>query len=162
MKIGVIAFKIHPEYQKVPKNNIAVLKTKRITELQFVPICLTDDLTPLLGRSGRILTWTSDDNEDERRLLGTEVTVIHSDDCKKDFGAVPRHSFCARHGYRDTYVCNGDSGGGFMIKHKLDNRWFLRGVVSEGTIDRDGDCTVGDNVVFTDVSNFVNFLMNAY
>lgn len=47
-----------------------------------------------------------------------------------------------------------------MIKNKNDKRWYMRGIVSAGTIDLNGDCRAGDSVIFTNVGYFYNFITN--
>lgn len=50
----------------------------------------------------------------------------------------------------------GDSGGGLVIRNG--NQFYLRGIVSIGLFNADGECSTTDYVSFTDVSLFTNWI----
>lgn len=54
--------------------------------------------------------------------------------------------------------CNGDSGSGFIMNQN--GRWMLRGVVSMSISDtKKRTCDLGNYVVFTDASKFLEWLL---
>lgn len=160
LDIRVNHYVIHPNFEEAPAYDIAILYTERIEEKSFVPICLTNDDTSLVGHRGSILSYTPTTDEDEYDgiLYAALFSIVHRKYCKRVSWNVPKHTFCVNHGQRSRFLCNGDSGSGFMMKNK--KRFFLRGLVSTGIIGgkNNDDCTVDDYVVFTDVTKLLSFV----
>ena len=54
--------------------------------------------------------------------------------------------------------CNGDSGGGFVVKS--DGKWYLRGVVSSALYNNElFMCDTHNYAVFTDVAQFKDWIV---
>lgn len=70
-------------------------------------------------------------------------------------GLSSKRTFCA--GLKNgSGVCNGDSGGGFFIK--VNQVFYLKGIVSSSLV-RDGrECDVSRNAVYTNVPKFYNWI----
>ena len=65
-------------------------------------------------------------------------------------------TFCAGPKDYKSGPCNGDSGGGFVIK--TDGIWFLRGVLSHSFVRLDGTCDVSKYAVYTDIAKFLPWI----
>lgn len=158
--IQVNKYKIHPNYEEYPDFDIAILDTERIDDGDFVPVCLTNDITPLVGYQGSVLSYTPiSGNETQQALYGERFSVVLRSLCDKVVPTVPEHSFCVNHGHRGSFLCNGDSGSGFVVRSKVrrKKRYFLHGVVSTSRTN-ENDCTIGDFVIFTHVTKFMTFV----
>lgn len=68
---------------------------------------------------------------------------------------ISNRTFCAQGIQNGRAPCFGDSGSGMAVK-QLNNRWYLRGIVSGGLSDP--SCTANNYVVFTDAAKFVHFI----
>lgn len=157
--IRVLSFEKHRNYQAYPDFDIAIVQTRRIKDVGFVPVCLTsDDTTSLIGDKGKILSWAPQDKTYEIELLSVESPVVKDSYCNKAIGlAIPEHSFCVNQGSNDAWICRGDSGGAFMIQNE--KRWFLHGIVSTGVTDSEGNCDIGGSAtIFTNVASFYEFV----
>lgn len=158
----MIRYKIHPSYVRFPEYDIAIIETERIDNSSFVPICLTDAKTSLLGRCGYVISYTPiKGNDDDKPLLyGHKFSTVHRSYCQKVVLNVPIHTFCVNQGDQGSYFCRGDSGSGFMVRHEVQNqnskRYFLRGLVSTGSVN--DTCTIEDYVIFTDVTKMLAFV----
>lgn len=157
--INVTDYEKHPNYNSIqqgPNNDIAIITVNRITESNFVPICLTDDYKFLLGFKFKVITWSL--VNETLSLQSTEVTIVGNGYCNQNvFKIEPENSFCGLQGLNGAIFCTGDSGGGLIQRYKM--RWYLRGIVSYGKVDKTTkDCTVEDFVIFTNVTNYIVFL----
>lgn len=65
-------------------------------------------------------------------------------------------SFCS--GNNVSSVCKGDSGSGYLVK--VDNRHYLRGVVSSGIVGAHGTCATDSMTTFSDVMKYIKFIKN--
>lgn len=54
--------------------------------------------------------------------------------------------------------CNGDSGGGFVMKRS--GRWILRGIVSMSLSSKEAQCDLNSFVVFVDVAKYLGWIMS--
>ena len=88
-----------------------------------------------------------------------KAKVIDDGDCFRNFIALAQISsertFCASGGEYDA-PCQGDSGGGLMIKKQ--NKWYLRGLVSSSISSE--KCRPGSPTIFTDVAKFKEFIQS--
>lgn len=156
--VKVYNYKKHNKFRKIPDYDIAIIDTESIYERNFVPVCLTDDVVSLLGAWGSILTWAPKGSEEYGDLLGTELRVVKKESCRNSGFETPRDSFCVGENDGQSWLCHGDSGGGFMTRKN--KRWFLRGVVSTGLADNNGLCDAQDTVIFTDVTRLLSFVVS--
>ncbi|XP_057652166.1 serine protease gd-like isoform X1 [Diorhabda carinulata] len=164
-----VSITIHPDYESLTSDaDIAVLILDEA--LQFTkyirPICLwkgDTDLDYIAGQFGTVVGW----GKDEHGVLMTEepkqtdLPVVTQEKClasNLQFHYITSNrTFCA--GFRNgTGPCNGDSGGGFIMK--LNGKWILRGIVSLSISETNTrSCDLSNYVVFTDASKFLDWLL---
>ncbi|XP_075986084.1 chymotrypsin-like elastase family member 2A [Anticarsia gemmatalis] len=171
---------IHPRYNaKNLNNDIALLKLK--SEVVFddyvQPACLwdTNSYKKLPGGEvfGTVAGWGLD-NKDELSTTLQQVTLpkISEATCLKSNPVffqktLNSYKFCA--GYTNgTSVCNGDSGGGFLIfvpdvagdsTHKS-GTWHVHGIVSMTLRRNDAPiCDPNQYALFTDVAKYRDWVM---
>lgn len=164
-----VSITIHPDYESLTSDaDIAVLILDE--SLQFTkyirPICLwrgDTDLDYIAGRFGTVVGW----GKDEHGVLMTEepkqtdLPVVTQERClasNLQFHYITSNrTFCA--GFRNgSGPCNGDSGGGFIMK--LNEKWTLRGIVSLSISETNTrSCDLSNYVVFTDASKFLDWLL---
>lgn len=94
------------------------------------------------------------------------LPVVDDGDCIRSNYALARitskSTFCVGDNSRSV-PCQGDSGGGFIMR--FGNQYYLRGIVTAGLTNEDGECSIKDYVIFTDValfSDWVNYFMERY
>lgn len=139
---------------------ILTLKTYLIFSERIRPVCLwqgSDDLREVINHRGLVAGWgiteagsTAFPNYVMNRILSKqkcrenivkEHLTFHNRDrifCGDGEGSIP---------------CNGDSGSGFMIK--LDNQYFLRGILFAGVKDAITlKCDVTKFAMYTDIAQF--------
>lgn len=177
---------IHPDYKKFGQTfdaDIAVIIVRsRIRYGKLIrPICLwpksdeyvvgavsdesgkevaaTDNKTA--ESTGTVVIWGRDGNEmaisTKPRIIN--VKMVGDAECLQQNTMyneiISNRTFCAQGIQNGRAPCFGDSGSGMAVK-QLNNRWYLRGIVSGGLSDP--TCTANNYVVFTDASKFVNFI----
>ncbi|XP_044764045.1 serine protease gd-like [Coccinella septempunctata] len=160
---------VHPNYTTQSSDaDIAVLELRKdvVFSLTIRPICLwdgDDDLGLVVGKTGLVVGWGKDENglkfSPEPKQI--ELPIVSQEQCLRSGYAyrdiTSERTFCA--GNRDGRgPCNGDSGGGFVMKKN--GRWFLRGVVSMSLSDAHASCDLSNYVVFTDASKHKDWLLS--
>ncbi|XP_077298840.1 serine protease gd-like [Arctopsyche grandis] len=159
---------IHPNFNRVSlHNDIAILKISRIEYTVYIqPICfgISDiNYNTLVGRTGTVVGWGKDEygNSVTPDLKKSTAKVSSTEECQRnDPRIIPFTSsttMCA--GNNDgTGPCNGDSGGGLYFY--LDNRWHIRGIVSNSLPDKEtGEaCGLREHVLYTDISKYSNWV----
>lgn len=154
---------MHPNYQYKQSHNhdIALLKLKTLVTFSdyIVPICLgpktfTENLVKsaqvsLVSGWGRIRYGGLDSDT----LQKVEVPYVDRTECKGS-DKISRFMFCA--GFLTTHKdsCQGDSGGPHATR--LDNTWFLTGIISWG----DECAKEGKYGVYTRLSKYLNWITN--
>ncbi|XP_012281536.1 modular serine protease-like isoform X2 [Orussus abietinus] len=123
--------------------DIAIIEISRpfVFSALLVPICLdvagdTDRIALEVGSYGKVAGFGRTAlGETSAILQYITVPYVSINQCKSAGSAldsdryITMDKFCA--GYTNgTSVCDGDSGGGFVVKTK--DLWFLRGIVSAG------------------------------
>lgn len=163
----MIDFKRHPKFVTIPHYDIAIVNTEEIDERRFTPVCLMSDIIPSkTGVQGIVLSWAPTYENDEQELLSTRLGIVRKHYCKSIFENVPKESFCVNQGFNGTTICDGDSGAGFTVKLQnknrkgRDKRFFLWGLISAGLRASNGICQIEDNVIATDVTQFMAFVTN--
>ena len=152
---GVSSFSMHPQYNTASDvNDIAVLKlnTPFASSSTIGICCLPSDVSlPTLSQAGVIVGWGLTDvngvDPSDELQQGTVHVQPDSKTCSATNSSI---QFCA--GYAGTDVCNGDSGGPYMISQN--NAWTCAGVVSSG----DAIASCGKNSVFTRVSFYRSYI----
>ncbi|CAG9862269.1 unnamed protein product [Phyllotreta striolata] len=163
---------VHPDYKISSSDaDIALLVLSEPLKFSLVikPICLwkgDTSLTKIVGNSGTVVGWGRDENgeirtEEPKQL---NVPIVSQETClasnPKFHYSTSNRTFCA--GQRDgTGPCNGDSGGGFIMKK--DGKWMLRGIVSLSIPSQETTseiCDLSNYVIFCDVSKFTNWLLS--
>lgn len=116
---------------------------------------------------GRISGWGEDENGNFSRTLRTiEVPSSSYLDCKTTVGpqlsnAVPSDKFCVLN-RSGSVVCQGDSGGGFIVKTPKDGEYvnYLVGIVSGG-VPVGKKCPEYTFVSFTNIQYYDNLIEDA-
>ncbi|XP_018335651.1 serine protease gd [Agrilus planipennis] len=160
---------LHPDYRKATADaDIAVVVlSKGIRFTPYIkPVCLWMDnnaLQNVVNSRGVVVGWGRDENGQVVTFEPKQVTmpIVAQEAClrsNKAFADITSNrSFCA--GDRNNSgPCNGDSGGGFVMK--IREKWVLRGVVSYSLSKRDRICDLEEYVVFTDASKFTEWILS--
>ncbi|XP_063710167.1 serine protease gd-like [Culicoides brevitarsis] len=158
---------VHPDYKRYSQTSfdadIAVIVLRQsITFTQFIrPVCLWHGKSPTASQSGIVVGWgrdetgvpTSKPNQIEMPVV-SNATCLESEPTYQYLTS--NRTFCA--GRRDgSGPCNGDSGGGFLMKNN--GKWYLRGIVSTSLYDKETkSCDVRNFSVFTDVAKFLQWI----
>ncbi|XP_055390298.1 modular serine protease-like [Condylostylus longicornis] len=111
------------------------------------------------NKLGRVVGWgaTSPDKKSSSKLLAIELNTLSNSQCKDKVNRNNREEitgekFCAV-GFRGESACQGDSGGGFLVKKRYnydEDRYHLWGIVSSG-IDSDKHCTPNFLTTYTNI-----------
>ncbi|XP_054479738.1 prothrombin [Anoplopoma fimbria] len=149
---------VHPKYNwKVNLNrDIALLHLRRPVVFSDVihPICIPSKKVAISlmteGYKGRVTgwgnlkeTWNPSAKNLPKVLQQIHLPIVDQDTCRVSTSVkVTDNMFCA--GYKPDDVkrgdaCEGDSGGPFVMKDPVEDRWYQMGIVSWGEgCDRDG------------------------
>lgn len=118
-----------------------------------------DQLKKSTEIDGIVVIWGRDSNEHSiaKKSRIINVKIVSDTECLQQNtmynDIISNRTFCAQgHG---RAPCFGDSGSGMAVK-QLNNRWYLRGIVSGGLSDP--TCTASNFVVFTDATKFIDFI----
>lgn len=153
---------LHPNWNaKEPSrynDDIAIIKmTESVIFSEFIrPICITNEM--LNFGKGKVVGWGASRNFGEFENISriVELPIIKLDRCLlENYLLAPiawKDSFCA--GIVGAGVCSGDSGSGLFIEKR--GKYFLKGFVSS-TITV--PCSEINMTIFTEVSNYYNFIM---
>uniref|UniRef100_A0A8C5MGA1 Prothrombin n=1 Tax=Leptobrachium leishanense TaxID=445787 RepID=A0A8C5MGA1_9ANUR len=149
---------IHPKYnwKENLDRDIALIQLRRpVAFSDYIhPVCLpTKDIVQnllLAGHKGRVSgwgnlqeTWKAGNQQLPQVLQQINLPIVEQETCKSSTKIkVTDNMFCAgfspESGKRGD-ACEGDSGGPFVMKDPVTNRWFQVGIVSWGEgCDRDG------------------------
>ncbi|KAJ0173271.1 hypothetical protein K1T71_011447 [Dendrolimus kikuchii] len=165
----VQSIKFHPLYNETYfLQDLAILELKdKVTYNDRVqPACLWPDdqvdLENVIGVIGSVVGWGFDETGVSTEELNlAEMPVIDTNTCLRSNGEffirfTSDYTYCA--GYRDgTAVCNGDSGSGMVFK--MDNSWYLRGLVSVAVArPNEYQCDPSQYVIFTDVAKLLPWI----
>jgi secreted trypsin-like serine protease len=148
-EIVVQAVFVHPQYDPLTLDgDIALLLLNHRVQLseRVLPVCLPttqSQVSPLVGGvNGKVMGWgktSSSRNSASNELQEASLPVVQKQQCDRAFEddgfIIGRHMFCAGNGTGDVDVCNGDSGGPFVVSERMGigTRWFQRGVISWGS-----------------------------
>ncbi|XP_052895388.1 serine protease easter-like [Anopheles moucheti] len=155
---------VHEEYSAaLVRHDIALIKLA--TDIKFTdyvqPVCLWErskvDIGLLIGRVGTVVGFgITEIGEVADRLRVAYMPIVDTQTCLESnrnlFGRVlSRNIFCA--GFRNgTTVCGGDSGGGMYFE--IENRWYIRGIVSFSG----QNCQSADFAGFSDVATYLDWI----
>lgn len=109
--------------------------------------------------TGSIAGWGTDElgNSVTRYPRVVEAKIASGVECARKWKVqkVMERTLCA--GNLDgSGPCLGDSGGGLMIKRN--NRWLLRGIVSQGERSSVLHCNLNQYVLYCDVSKHLTWI----
>ncbi|XP_065348880.1 CLIP domain-containing serine protease B4-like [Cloeon dipterum] len=165
----------HPEYVlNANTDDIALIIVKKAFDTSSIhvkPACLwNSNASPdvIVDAYGLVVGWGLEETfKINDTLRVADIPVI---DHKKCFSADREfynnrlwygYNFCA--GVQNgTSVCNGDSGGGFILYNASARRYYLRGIVSTAkaqTVDGKAVCDYSTYALFTDVARYVPWIM---
>ncbi|XP_035912926.1 CLIP domain-containing serine protease B15-like [Anopheles stephensi] len=155
---------VHEEYSAaLVRHDIALIKLA--TDIKFTdyvqPVCLWErskvDIGVLVGRVGSVVGFgITEVGEVADRLRVAYMPIVDFQTCLESnrnlFGRVlTRNVYCA--GFRNgTTVCGGDSGGGMYFE--IENRWYIRGIVSFSG----QNCQSADFAGFSDVATYLDWI----
>lgn len=134
--------------------DIAIVETEPLYDPGFIPVCLNEDDSTLLGNRGILLSYVSQKIEQKT----AELPVVNKKYCANKTNPIPDHSFCINQGNNNGWICHGKSAGSFMIREG--ERWYLRGVVSTVNVDPNKDCK-RQTVSLTNVAQFYEFIIKS-
>lgn len=138
---------------------ILILENNVTFSSHIQPICLSDNL---ISEAEAVVAGWGRQNE----KFGTdrtvsmpkkiEIPIIDKDICYETQPLLAKagwdKSFCA--GRDGVSVCDGDSGSGLYVK--INNRFYLRGVVSCSAVKN--DCLDDYYAIFSDVTKYLAFI----
>ena len=131
---------------------------------KILPICLPTSEQKTLSKSGRIGTvigWgVTTQGKASELLKELNIPVVSRGDCinayKNEYN-ITESMFCAGNKSTNEDTCKGDSGGGYLFRDTLKQKWTLQGIISWGS----GTCgDAGKFSVYTHVYNFTSWLRN--
>ncbi|XP_060646943.1 proclotting enzyme [Drosophila nasuta] len=157
----VVRILTHPDYSSLPQTqpdaDLALVTLDRPIIFNDIirPICLWEKATEseVTTEIGTVAGWGRDEmgNSLTRFPRVVEANIANETECARKW-KVPRvmeRIMCA--GNLDgSGPCLGDSGGGLMMKRN--NRWLLRGIVSQGERSSIGHCNLNQYVLYCDLS----------
>ncbi|XP_034244747.1 brachyurin-like [Thrips palmi] len=159
---------IHPHFEPMfLDNDIALIQlTTQLTLNQRVAVIAlptyANAAKNLVGESVVISGWGrfSDAGNNANRLQVAQVQLADNSVCEKQFGnKVIGTKLCldtsGQSGAHGPSPCAGDAGGPVSFVDPLSASRVLHGIVSFGV---KGDCASGKPVVFTRVSNFLDYI----
>lgn len=165
---AVSSINMHPDWNPNVERydaDLAVLVLNiPLTFNQFIiPICMIVPNSPAASvATGMAIGYGKSEDrskyhEDIPKVLGMP---IHDDGpCFRKFSSLAKYAssrtFCAGND-NGTNVCQGDSGGGFFVRH--DGTYYLRGVISASIFDISHGCSVKSYALFTDLVNFSDWI----
>jgi len=157
---------IHPNWKffdRVYDSDIAVIKLSIPVTFSNVisPICLWNSNNPIPVNTGKIVGYGKSERDAIHETIPRELdmTIITNEEC---FLKGPRFSyisslntFCAG---KDEYsaACQGDSGNGLFVQ--INERWYLRGIISASFLDRNNTCDTSADTLFTNVLKFSKWI----
>ncbi|KAH8388323.1 hypothetical protein KR093_003859 [Drosophila rubida] len=156
----VVRILTHPDYssrlQLQPDADLALVTLHRPVIFNDIirPICLWESAeSEVTVEVGTVAGWGTDElgNSMTRYPRVVEAKIATEADCARQWKVqrVMERTICA--GNLDgSGPCLGDSGGGLMIKRN--NRWLLRGIVSQGERSTVGHCNLNQYVLYCDLS----------
>lgn len=158
---------LHESFEGSTLNaDIGILKL--VTDIEFTdyiqPVCLPDGVPQeeLESKTGFVVGWGITESGATENLRQASMPTIDPKVCLSSnravFGAsLSPTNFCAGH-RNGTSVCTGDSGSGMFVE--VNGLWLIKGIVSHG-VNRPsaGGCNSRDYVLFTDVTVFINWIM---
>ncbi|XP_055608582.1 coagulation factor IX-like [Uranotaenia lowii] len=139
--------------------DVALLKLKEELCLSehIIPVCIwrgEDDLGKILNQESIVAGWGLTERGQTKVPTFIRSYIVERKQCYTNLErSYPFNAkiFCADG--RGSVPCRGDSGSGLVIKQG--NQYFLRGVVSKGTVDRNTlKCDPQKYAVYTDVARF--------
>jgi chitinase len=144
-------------------SDIAVIKLSTPVTFSNVisPICLWKSNDPMPVDSGKIVGYGKSERDTLYENIPRELDmkILTNEEC---FLKGPRFSyissvntFCAG---KDEYsaACQGDSGNGFFVQ--VNDRWYLRGIISASFLDRNNTCDTSADTLFTNVLKFSKWI----
>ncbi|XP_047129253.1 uncharacterized protein LOC105847406 isoform X1 [Hydra vulgaris] len=156
---------VHPKFNfDSLENDIGLIELKEKAKLsdKILPICLPTSEQRFLSRIGQIGTvigWGKTTSGEPSELLKElNIPVVSRNDCinaYKNKYNITESMFCAGNKLTNEDTCKGDSGGGYIFRDSLKNKWTLQGIVSWGYTT----CgNAGMFSVYTKVYNFTTWI----
>lgn len=131
------------------------METNRVNDPRFIPVCLTNDPSTLLGNRGKIFSYVFNYKTISYEQRTKDLPVVHDKYCDD---IVSGHTFCVNQGNNNGWICIFNSGGSFLTNE--DERWYLRGIVSTVTSNLK-ECK-NETISLTNVDKFYETLKSPY
>ncbi|CAG9797990.1 unnamed protein product [Chironomus riparius] len=157
---------IHPNWKFFTReydSDIAIIKLSAPVRFSTVisPVCLWKSNDPLSVSAGKIVGYGRSESNTVHEMIPRELDmkIISNEGCfLKDpkFAFISSSkTFCAG---RDEYsaACRGDSGNGFFVN--VNDRWYLRGIISASFIHMNNTCDTSSNTLFTNILKFSKWI----
>jgi len=157
---------IHPNWKFFTRDydsDIAIIRLSAPVTFSDVisPICLWTLDDPIPVDSGNIVGYGKSEKDAPHETIPREleVKIISNEEC---FLKGPRftyisskNTFCAG---RDEYsaACQGDSGNGLFLQ--INERWYLRGIISASFLDVNNSCDKSADTLFTNILKFSKWI----
>lgn len=159
---------VHPKWDPQSSDfdgDIAVLllDTKVVVTYRIAPICLWVEKEKPKALRGTVVGWGKSEFENAHEDKPREIDLVfwNNADCflnSSRFTTISSaNTFCAGKAGGQGGACYGDSGSGMFIPDAT-NRWFLKGLVSSGFVNRDDQCDVTEFSLFTDVLKYTDWI----
>ncbi|KAG5669370.1 hypothetical protein PVAND_017257 [Polypedilum vanderplanki] len=159
---------IHDEFQLISNDALSnadiavVTMNKKVKFSDFIkPVKLPSPYMQIIGLIGTIFGYgqTSSGSQHTNKPQKGELKIISSHECQKkgqDYpGILSSRSFCAGDSFATP--CQGDSGGGLVIKND-EGEFEIIGIVSHRLSKN--ECSPNDYAVFVDVSRFTVWIQS--
>ncbi|KAL5278992.1 hypothetical protein ACFFRR_003545 [Megaselia abdita] len=111
---------------------------------------------------GKIAGWGKDETGEASEFLKfIDLESISKKDCKTRVPnyetSITADKFCVKSDDLNNSICDGDSGGGFAVK-KMNNKYYLEGVVSTGLKPPEQACGGDSYTTFTNVRHHIELI----
>uniref|UniRef100_A0A0K0G4U8 HGF/MSP/plasminogen-like protein (inferred by orthology to a C. elegans protein) n=1 Tax=Strongyloides venezuelensis TaxID=75913 RepID=A0A0K0G4U8_STRVS len=154
---------IHPSYENIFKNDIAIIKvTDKINFTNFVkPICLppinykfSEGHQCIISGFGKTNSKNDSDDKYSQFLKIANVPILDLKSCETNRNNVLLDDsvICAGYDSGNIDACHGDSGGPLVCMYE--GIYYLAGIVSWG----EGCGEAGRPGIYTSVSNFISWI----
>ncbi|KAL7042204.1 hypothetical protein ACKWTF_001065 [Chironomus riparius] len=157
---------IHPNWKYFTRNydsDVAIIKLSAPVTFSDVisPICLWKSNDELPVHFGNIAGYGKSESDAPHEVIPREmeVKIISNEECFLKgpmFAYISSpNTFCAG---RDEYsaACSGDSGNGLFVK--VNERWYLKGIISASFLDVNNTCDKTADTLFTNVLKFSKWI----
>lgn len=166
-EVRVKKFIVHPRWNPsatIFNYDIAVaVLSRRVSFNKYIkPICLptsSESFEDVVGAKASVAGWgkTAWGVPSTNHPNFVRLRIHDMQECSRH-NQIPQEQtfFCAGDQQIKESTCSGDSGGGVIVK--TGGKWYVRGIVSSGQVDQNGNCIPNSYGVYTDVAAFNDWI----